>query len=546
MVNNQTSISRIFDYHQRTKHGYYHLARSLGYLDWESQPNPFRYYEGAEKISLKINVPHQPVAFDDIFSPPPLPAQPLTIDTLSGFFRYSLGLSAWKKYRSARWALRVNPSSGNLHPTEGYAVCGPLKGLSEDAGVFHYVSENHLLEKRAVIPTELWQSLFHNLPKNSFLVGLSTIHWRESWKYGERAFRYCQHDTGHALAALRIAAAQLGWRLDWLFSWSSQQMASLLGLDRVDEFHQHEKEEPELLALVRPACDEQLINLPPKDNIPESMRHAKWFGKANTLSVDHFPWEVIDEAAETSRFPGLPQTLLENEYVFPEQHFEKRTHLESRRILLQRRSAVDFDGQSYITLDRFIRIIDSVLPRARCPWDVLFWPPSIHLALFVHRVHGLSPGIHVLVRHPQHEQRLRDAMDDSFIWKRPDNIPPYLPFYLLKEGNCTELATSISCMQAIAGESFFSLGMIANYSETIKQYGAWFYRNLFWEAGIIGQVLYLEAEAAEARSTGIGCFFDDPVHDVFGLKDQQFQSLYHFTIGIHVDDPRLTTKPPYT
>jgi hypothetical protein len=58
-------------------------------------------------------------------------------------------------------------------------------------------------------------------------------------------------------------------------------------------------------------------------------------------------------------------------------------------------------------------------------------------------------------------------------------------------------------------------------------------------------VLYLEAEAAGVRSTGIGCFFDDPVHQAFGIEDLAFQSLYHFTVGGYVDDPRLTTLPPY-
>jgi len=47
------------------------------------------------------------------------------------------------------------------------------------------------------------------------------------------------------------------------------------------------------------------------------------------------------------------------------------------------------------------------------------------------------------------------------------------------------------------------------------------------------------------RATGIGCFFDDPVHRVFGLEDLAFQSLYHFTVGGPVDDPRLTTLAPY-
>ena len=44
------------------------------------------------------------------------------------------------------------------------------------------------------------------------LVALTSIHWREAWKYGERAFRYCQHDLGHAIAAVSMAAALLGWR----------------------------------------------------------------------------------------------------------------------------------------------------------------------------------------------------------------------------------------------------------------------------------------------------------------------------------------------
>ena len=37
-----------------------------------------------------------------------------------------MGLSAWKAYGGNRWALRCNPSSGNLHPTEGYLLLGPV------------------------------------------------------------------------------------------------------------------------------------------------------------------------------------------------------------------------------------------------------------------------------------------------------------------------------------------------------------------------------------------------------------------------------------
>jgi hypothetical protein len=73
----------------------------------------------------------------------------------------------------------------------------------------------------------------------------------------------------------------------------------------------------------------------------------------------------------------------------------------------------------------------------------------------------------------------------------------------------------------------------------------WRYRALYWECGMLGQVLYLEAEAAGIRATGIGCYFDDEMHKLLGIGEHSWQSLYHFTMGGPVDDPRLSTLPPY-
>jgi hypothetical protein len=58
-------------------------------------------------------------------------------------------------------------------------------------------------------------------------------------------------------------------------------------------------------------------------------------------------------------------------------------------------------------------------------------------------------------------------------------------------------------------------------------------------------VLYLEAEARGIRGTGIGCYFDDAVHELAGIVGTGYQSLYHFTVGLPVADPRLRTEPPY-
>ncbi|HNA30897.1 MAG TPA: nitroreductase family protein, partial [Thiobacillaceae bacterium] len=63
--------------------------------------------------------------------------------------------------------------------------------------------------------------------------------------------------------------------------------------------------------------------------------------------------------------------------------------------------------------------------------------------------------------------------------------------------------------------------------------------------GMLGHQLYLEAEAHGWRGTGIGCFFDDAVHDILGLADDRYQVVYHFSVGVPVDDPRLLTRPAY-
>jgi hypothetical protein len=46
------------------------------------------------------------------------------------------------------------------------------------------------------------------------------------------------------------------------------------------------------------------------------------------------------------------------------------------------------------------------------------------------------------------------------------------------------------------------------------------------------------------RATGIGCFFDDVMHQILGIEDHSWQSLYHFTVGGPIDDRRLKTLAP--
>jgi hypothetical protein len=222
------------------------------------------------------------------------------------------------------------------------------------------------------------------------------------------------------------------------------------------------------------------------------------------------------------------------------------------QIIRQRRSAVSFDGKTSISAATFFRMMQLVMPCSDrpqldrpMPWDVWPYGPAIHLMLFVHRVDGLKPGLYFLVRDPKKLSFIQQSMNPELTWTPAPGCPEDLPLYWLLEGDAKKLAIQVSCHQEIAGDSTFSFGMLTEFERRLREGGAWWYPRLFWESGLLGQVLYLEAEAAGVRATGIGCFFDDPVHEIVGIKGRSFQSLYHFTVGGPVEDGRLMTLPAY-
>ena len=279
-------------YHESTKHHFNRFARSLGYLDWAAQPDPFRRYAGAPLVELPRTALAGAVSYPELFEGG-APPSPFSDHSIGEFLRCSMGLSAWKQYEKSRWALRVNPSSGNLHPTEAYVVRG--------GEVWHYAPREHALERLAAIDAAAWHSSTGGRP--GFLAALTSIHWREAWKYGERAFRYCQHDCGHAIAAMRLSASRLGWRLVLLPRWSDAQLSGLLGLDRDADYAGAEREEAECVMAVTADDPRDWLDADPAPLVAAA-RAAAWSGAANVLSRAHVEWPIIDEVAVATRYPG--------------------------------------------------------------------------------------------------------------------------------------------------------------------------------------------------------------------------------------------------
>ncbi len=539
---NVNGFHGVIEYHEVTKHHPNRYARSSGYLDWETEPNPFRRYEGVQPIPLPLTTIDPEADYIDLFKRESNNFRSFSLQNIATFLELSMGLSAWKRFGQSSWVLRMNPSSGNLHPTETHLVLPPLPECGDHGGVFHYNPFLHSLEPRTVFNEAFWQRIRHHFSLDGFLVGLTSIYWREAWKYGERAFRYCNHDVGHAMACLSFSANLLGWKVTYLNSLSSSDIETILGFTKT-QWKEFEREESELLLFVnRGGTDGSLPRTIPSA-IVTTFDSLQFHGEPNLLSKDHVNWDVIDDVSSLTVKPRTDEVI----YRYDDhEYYEKKLDRESgSEIIRQRRSAQAYDGETTIRKEDFFAMLDKTIPRScSAPFDLELGEVLVHLLLFVHRVIGLESGLYFLIRNESDFDDIRARCHSHFLWKRVQDAPKTLSLYLLQEGDYVREAMGVSCFQEIASDGAFSAGMIAKFREKIEK-GPYVYRQLFWETGMIGQILYLEAEVHSVRGTGIGCFFDDLVHEILGFKDNVYQSLYHFTIGGALEDERLTTLPPY-
>jgi len=195
------------EYHEYSKHSVEKLRRTAHYLDWANMPDPFRHYEGVPILDLPADPPAPQIPALDVLGGKM--GTTLARDGaafLSQLMFYSASISASKRVPStgSTYALRVNPSSGNLHPTE-FHFCS--RGLANwPDGLYHYRPSSHMTEQRAL--GDFGWNLVGTEDPLAFV--LTTIAWREAWKYKDRAYRYCLHDMGHAWQALALAANAMG------------------------------------------------------------------------------------------------------------------------------------------------------------------------------------------------------------------------------------------------------------------------------------------------------------------------------------------------
>ncbi|MBN1475980.1 SagB/ThcOx family dehydrogenase [Candidatus Sumerlaeota bacterium] len=507
--------SQFYRYHQATKHTRARVYAGGWHLDWANQPDPFRRYDGVPVVRLPP--PQRPEGGDLFHSPSGKPAsKPLTLGDLSTLLCHSMAISAWKQIpgTDVRWALRVNPSSGNLHPTETHLILSGVEGI--DDGIYHFRVDTFTLEARFqddVTGVIRAISRIAGLRCGAVTFLLTSILWREAWKYRDRAFRYCHHDLGHALGAIATMLQGLGHTPRVAHLFDDRKLMRWTGLSETDE-------RPGILITFGEPCAGE-----GEEGEPPECR-----GEPNQLSPEVIEYRSIEEvweATSTLTLSTSPEAGCHSETRGLHQAIPLAREGVARRGLWEairtRRSGIAFDGKTGCTLEDLGLMLHSATEGLDC--DIHSFRRGsgglfhVHLFVWAHRVEGLPAGCWAYDR-------------------TAHALQPIIP------GDVRGLAASLSLDQAIAGDSAFAISMVADLGRAHTRFGERAYRAVHIEAGHIGQGLYLGAESLGLQATGIGAFFDNEVNQVLGLSEG-LEVIYHFTVGGALPDRRVRQLASY-
>ena len=407
------------------------------------------------------------------------------------------GASGVKGDGENRWYVRSNPSSGNLHPVETYVLLNQR--------LYHYDALSHSLELRganASAPVAV--------SKDAVVVLLSAISWREEWKYGLRGPRYTYLDAGHAIGAVLQAARAFGWTAYLADHLSDTELAALLGIGGL---------EAPVAAIVLDRRDGVAI-------APDPAGDVTWYGAARPLAARSWSHPAADALASAVGKPATPRRPYTIEETSSAMSAEAYVRLARRR-----RTALAF-ARNTTTRAAFFEILNSVVDEARRFEGV---PATASpLLVLVHGVDGIAPGTY-LVNPGELLTRVTSAREVSW--------PPEA--YLISAGDVRAATAAAACHQAIAGDAAFVVAFLADMGAVFEPPSPYMYPRLFWQAGALGQRLYLAATARGLGASGIGCFFDDAVHAFLSLEDQRFQALYLVAVGAALPDERLLAEDPF-
>jgi SagB-type dehydrogenase family enzyme len=228
--------SHAAEFHEATKHSKVSVEASGHYLDWGNKPRPFKLYTGVPLQDLPtefLRPTLNALASISRGVPKERASTGMGIDTLAELLFFSAGITRLVKVPGrGTFYMRAAPATGALYPIELYVICRDLEGL--ESGVYHFCPGDFSLSQlRSGDWTPALSSYAGSRTDISAApvsIVLTSIAWRNSWKYQARSYRHWFWDGGVIAANLLATANSAGLRSSAVLGFEDEAVNRLLGL----------------------------------------------------------------------------------------------------------------------------------------------------------------------------------------------------------------------------------------------------------------------------------------------------------------------------
>lgn len=207
-------------------------------VDWEDAPLPFKLYRGLPAIPLTLEIPLTLKKREDLTP---------SLEEFGHFLWYIYGLTQFsqsaindetqeKNMGFTHSLRRFVPSGGALYPNELYVY---VKLDEAPNGIYHYDVAHHrlILLREGNFDLYLSKSLVNGLPISDCFctVIISTVFWKNFYKYNNFSYRLQGLDTGVIIGQLLEVASQMGYYPRVCYQFLDRSLNHLLGLSEQEE-----------------------------------------------------------------------------------------------------------------------------------------------------------------------------------------------------------------------------------------------------------------------------------------------------------------------
>lgn len=481
------------EYHRQTSYDRYKM-KGQG-LDWANQPSVFKTYPGLKTVPLPRVKARSKENLSSVIreGSKANAAAKLTLDRLARIILLAHSVTAEVRHGDTQFYYRNVASAGALYPFELYVGARNISGLEH--GLYHHSIGLHALT--LLRPGNIMPALSSALErgKNSvpvLIFVLTSIFFRSSWKYRDRAYRYSLLDTGHLAENLSLAltAEELPWSL--YYDFDDAMVNNLLGVDPRREG---------CLAVVcvwgEDVSDtgEEPQDLKPSDQgLPDASRVSARETNYTLIRQIHTSSSRVVEAVQGA--PMLDHLGLKME---PAKQISKADEwpevMNYAEAVLRRRSR-----RNFVPTEVSAQVLDGMLDLLCSTCDQrgtagLIVGNAISVGFLAGNVQGLDPGFYMLNRGQESMARV-------------------------SQGSMIHKMAHICLNQAWLAHCALHFVFLSNLEILERTWGTRGYRYAMLMAGRLGQRLYLGATAIGLGCCGIGAFFDDEAAKMLKIKDQ--------------------------